>query len=488
MKNLMKKILVLLMASVLVIPVLAACGEGKNDDENKNTQIEKVDYVSQLKLDMTTNTKKLKVDVYQFIDGDTTHFKAAAGESDPDLTVTIIKARYLAVNTPESTGVIDKWGKTASNFTHETLDKAEAIMVESDDNQWNIDSTSSRRILLWVWYVPEGKAVTAENYRNLNVELLQEGYGRASNTEGNRYGEIASKALYQATQLKLRVFGNENDPNYFGGGDATPLDLPYLRTHFEDYIDHPVSVSGVVTAKFASSVYIERNYTVKNADGEDEEVPFGMVVYFGYKTGKILDILSVGNEVNVVGTVNKFEGTYGTNYQISDVQVNTVNPNSPKNTKLISTGNPIPYTETSVLDIMGKGTRPITVSFEAKNDDEDEEVVTIDYGRAVMNTSVMLKDLTVNRISTTTNPDSSSIGAMSLYCQDADGNEITLRTEVLYKEDGKTLYTEADVWNELGEDHVLHSVKGIVDEFSNEFQIAVYRWNCFQWDETVGNE
>ncbi len=481
MKNFTKKLLALLMASAFVIPVLAACGD-KNDEENPggdDSPTTKVDYADQLKLDMSTDTKKLKVDVYQYIDGDTTHFKAAVGESDPDLTVTIIKARYLAVNTPESTGVIDKWGKTASNFTHETLEKAEAIMVESDDDKWNIDSTSSRRVLLWIWYVPDGKEVKTENYRNLNVELLQEGYGRASDTENNRYGTIAGKALYQATQLKLRVFGNEKDPNYFGNSAAAALDLSYLRTHLEEYSDHLVSVRGLVTARFGSSVYIEKNFTVKNAEGEDEEVPFGMVVYYGYSpSNKLLKILTVGNEVNVIGTVTKFEGTYGTTYQISGVEVNSVNPNATKNTTLISEGNEIPYTETSVADIMVKDHRPVTLTF----DGDEEETVTIDYAEAVMDTSVILSDLTVESMFTTTNPESSSQGAISIYCTDASGTKITLRTEVLYKGTGtNNKYTEADVTAAIGTSKKIVAARGIVSHFDGEYQISVYNWSCFDF-------
>lgn len=61
-------------------------------------------------------------------------------------------------------------------------------------------------------------------------------------------------------------------------------------------------------------------------------------------------------------------------------------------------------------------------------------------------------------MSTTTNPTSSSKGAITLYCQAPDGTEITVRTAVLYDESGNLItqsYFEGKMIN----------VKGIVDYY-----------------------
>ena len=89
----------------------------------------------------------------------------------------MLKARYLAVNTPESTGKIEEWGKAASRFTREKLENAEEIWIESDDTAWNLDSTGAR-FLVWVWYRPQGE----QDFRNLNIELLQEGLAIANSS------------------------------------------------------------------------------------------------------------------------------------------------------------------------------------------------------------------------------------------------------------------------------------------------------------------
>ena len=144
MKKFTKLFISLIAAVVLAVPVLcAACAtdEGLGDP---------VDYVTPLKLDLTSVTKKQEVTVRLFVDGDTTHF-----DPKKDSTITsynaadfadtegYIKARYIAINTPESTGKIEEWGKKASNFTRSKLESCKdggSIIVESADDQWNLDS------------------------------------------------------------------------------------------------------------------------------------------------------------------------------------------------------------------------------------------------------------------------------------------------------------------------------------------------------------
>ena len=58
------------------------------------------DFASEVKLNMRSETAKQKVTVHAFVDGDTTHFNVPVSISENG----ILKARYLAVNTPESTG------------------------------------------------------------------------------------------------------------------------------------------------------------------------------------------------------------------------------------------------------------------------------------------------------------------------------------------------------------------------------------------------
>ena len=182
-----KRLFALLAALCIALGCLAGCTNDEPVQETEGSGLpEWVDYAASIPLDMNSETVKQEVTVKAFIDGDTTHFNVPGSISEGGL----LKARYLAVNTPESTGKIEVWGKKASNFTKSRLESAESIYIESDDGNWNVDSTGGRH-LVWVWYKPSG----SDTYRNLNIELLQEGLSIASSAANNRYGEVCMNAL-----------------------------------------------------------------------------------------------------------------------------------------------------------------------------------------------------------------------------------------------------------------------------------------------------
>ena len=69
-----------------------------------------------------------------------------------------------------------------------------------------------------MWYQPSDGA----EYRNLNLELLQNGYARAESTANNQYGSICSSALDQARPFKLHLYSGQPDPDFYYG-DAIEL-------------------------------------------------------------------------------------------------------------------------------------------------------------------------------------------------------------------------------------------------------------------------
>ncbi len=465
MKRIFRSFLALLFAAVLVLPVLAACGA------------DSVDYAGELKLDMSSETKKQEVTIRLQIDGDTTHFNPVknstvtpnANPADFDKTDGYIKARYIAINTPESTGKIEKWGKTASLFTKEKLASAESIIIESDDGQWNIDSTGERYVL-WIWYKPQGGA----DYRNLNIEILQNGLAWGSSTVNNRYGDIASKALMQAQEQQLHIFSPPNtvDENYFGNNKAAAITLKELRCHFSEYVDQPVMVEGTVTAVYDNNAYIE-DYDA------DTGTYFGMQVYLHFTLGTLREIYKAGNRVRVYGTAS--ESTFGK--QISDVSYNDYDPDYYKNSKIVENpGTLAPvFREIEPKDIAASR----DVSFQFENDDAESgiETVTLDYRDVLLNTSATLKNLTVTDVYTTSKGDST--GAMTITCtaKNTDGttSTVSIRTEVLYDANNK-LVTAATF--PVGK--VIKSVKGIVGLYTPEstgdpsYQLNVPAFDMFE--------
>lgn len=411
---------------------LTSCGENKPEVPSD------VDFVSELKLDMSSETLKQEVTIKNYIDGDTTHFYVPTSVNESG----VLKARYLAINTPESTGKIEEWGKRASYFTKEKLQSAVSIIIESDNNKWNLDSTGER-YLVWVWY----KTSIDSDYRNLNVEILQNGLAIASNSSGNRYGKICVSAINQAKRQKLYVYSGEKDPDYFYGG-AIEVTLKELRTNISEYDNAKVAFEGVITKNYNNSIYIEEYDAETN-------LYYGMTVYLGFNlSGDGLEIVSVGNRSRIVGTVQFYE-TGGT-YQVSGLQYRVMKPNDPDNIQLISKGHSGAFTEISANDFAnGK----VSVAF-------DEETKEFSHAELIMNTTVSMKNLTVKSIYTTSNEDSSSKGAMTLTCE-VDGISVSIRTVVLYDENGTMVTEEAYKGKTI-------DVKGIVDLYDGKYQIKVF--------------
>ena len=443
MKNILK-LISLLLVICLVVGSFAGCQQDTNPTETTGqTPVQTVDYVELTKLDMDSFTLKEEVTVKSYIDGDTTHFNVSEDVSDNG----VLKARYLCVNTPESTGKIEEWGKKASDFTKEKLQKATSIIIESNDDKWNVDSTGGRH-LVWVWYKPAEDA----DYRCLNLELIQNGLSISCGTVAERYGDAASGAFQQAKAQKLHVFSGEKDPGFFYG-DAYEVDLKGLRTNIELYNNMKVAFEGVVTRNNNNSVYVE------SYDAETD-MYYGMSVYYGFETGELLNILKVGNHVRVVGTVTYYE-TGGT-WQVSGLSYREFKPKDPGNTIMLGEG----YEPANVL-LNAETFRYGTVDVETMTELGSEETTTstFSFAQLAMSTSVRMEDLYVNDVYTTNNGGDSD-GAMTLTCF-SDSVTIKVRTIVLRDENGQLL-TEEDFLNKTID------VTGIVDYFSGDYQIKVF--------------
>ena len=415
---------------------LFACGpaDGGKDGQDFVPQ----DLAATVKLDDASATRRVEATVKTYVDGDTTHFYV----SDPSFEGGVVKARYLAINTPESTGKIEEWGKAASNFTREKLQNATSIILESDTASWDLDSTGDR-YLLWVWYRSEGDT----EYRNLNIEILQNGLAIASNSANNRYGEVCMAAIDQAKQQKLHIYSGEKDPN-FPYGQATELTLKELRCNVTAYEGCKVAFEGVVTKDHGNTVYIEEY------DAETD-MYYGMTVYYGFAlNGSGLQILSTGNRVRIVGTVQYYET--GDSYQVSGLEYSAMRPKDPNNIQKISEGHSPAYRLTDAETFKNA---KITVT-------EEEESKTFDYAELALYTSIEMHGLKVKSCSTTQKEDSSSKGAISLRCE-VDGKDITVRTVVLYDERGEL------VTQDLFEGATI-DVKGLVDRYKGEYQIKVF--------------
>ena len=122
MKNL-RRFLIFTILICLCVGCFAGCA-GDTTPEASETEpaaaetqapLETVDYAAQVRLDMSSETVKQEVTVKTFVDGDTVHFHVP----ETVMETGVLKARFLAINTPESTGKIEEYGKKAAVFTKE---------------------------------------------------------------------------------------------------------------------------------------------------------------------------------------------------------------------------------------------------------------------------------------------------------------------------------------------------------------------------------
>ncbi|MBR1974951.1 MAG: thermonuclease family protein [Clostridia bacterium] len=430
-----KRILSFLLIIGMILGVTAGCDKKEE---------KAIDYAAQVKLDMSSNSIKEEVTVSAYIDGDTTHFKVPTSIVDTG----VLKARYLAVNTPESTGKIEEWGKKASNFTKEHLKNATSIIIETDGTEWAVDSTGER-YLVWVWY----KTAEMSDYRCLNLELLQEGLAVGSKASSTRYGDIAVKAIDQANRLKLHVHSDESDPDFYYGA-AQEIELKELRLNIANYNGARVAFEGVVAQYDNQGVYVEE-YDLET------DMYYGIYVYYGFfLSNEGEDVLLEGNRVRVVGVVSYWET--GMTYQISDLDYDPFEPDDPENIQLLSEGHAAANPETSAETFLGKTTVTII------DEEGEEQSETRDYAEVAINSSISMKNLYVSKAYTTNNGGNND-GAITLTCT-VDGKTVVVRTTKLYNEDMSLVTQDRYLGKTI-------DVVGIIDSFDGEYQIKVFDVN-----------
>ena len=156
-----KKILVVLFTLIPFLMV-SSCGEENLDHYDKIT--------SSLKLTENYEGKHFINDgigsatLLYATDGDTATFRLSPSGD----RVTI---RFYCVDTPESTGKVQKWGKTASLFTKGILESATEFVLEANTRPASHDNYGVR-YLGYVWY----KINANDEFKCLNLELVENGY------------------------------------------------------------------------------------------------------------------------------------------------------------------------------------------------------------------------------------------------------------------------------------------------------------------------
>ena len=165
-------------------------------------------------------------------DGDTAAFKLKVGGK----SVTI---RFYCVDTPESTGGVEKWGKNASFFTKERLDLATDIVLEASTTPASVDSYGSR-YLAYIWYKTEAN----KEWTNLNLELVENGYSESKALYSDAYYNYFTQAEAAARKVPLHIWSEDEDPYY--STEAEEITLKQLASNPDAYYNEETGVGSKV--------------------------------------------------------------------------------------------------------------------------------------------------------------------------------------------------------------------------------------------------
>lgn len=182
-----------------------------------------------------------EVELWMTIDGDTAHFTPLVTTTSDET----IKARFYGIDTPESTGRIQPYGKQASNFTKDKLKHAAengTIVVAGVSSAYAKPETDANgRYLCCVWIHETKKHAPREELVNLNLWIIQEGLSDpGSVTKMPDYEEVFVNANAQAKACKLKKYSGKDDPLFPKNGYSTTI--PDIMKQVYQYLDGETDV------------------------------------------------------------------------------------------------------------------------------------------------------------------------------------------------------------------------------------------------------
>ena len=300
----MKKLLCLILALCFACCVLVACNT--SDEERYYDDITKTLKLSKTVTDTSSFLKDGvgKATVVTHTDGDTTRFRLLADNQN-------VVVRYHSVNTPESTGDVEKWGKAASNFTKMRLDDADEIVLESSTGGAAITDSYGTRYLGYVWYKPKGES----DFKCLNLEIVENGF---SHNTGNAstdypYNSFFDKANDFARAKKLHIYSDKDDPLY--SNDPIDTTIKELNANPGNFYNEESGkgskvriIAYLADLKLGSGTSPTYTFIAEQYDQQTGEVHKINVYahYSNYSQSK----MKLGHLYTIIGTFQQFSGGY----------------------------------------------------------------------------------------------------------------------------------------------------------------------------------
>lgn len=305
-----------------------------------------IDYVNNgsVQLELDYEGRDFYVDgVGQFdlktcIDGDTAHFTPLVDS----LNKGTMKARFYGIDTPESTGKVQQYGKPASNFTKEKLKEAAAngtIVISSAQDDYgepNPDSTGSRYVSL-VWINLTKKNAPKEELVLLNLWIVQVGLSWVKNVqEMPQYADTFYAAEDQAKLYKLNLHSGKDD-GVTPTGDFVPASLLEIKYEIqkslmdEEYVNAfdntRITVQGTV-AGFSNHILYLQDFVYYDVEDPSKGGEYCGINIFVGMTDPSSKYTRVNTYLQISGLAQQSEN-FG--FQMTDTQGRF---------PVVSTGNP----------------------------------------------------------------------------------------------------------------------------------------------------
>ena len=277
------------------------------------------------------------------IDGDTAHFTPAVDSTGQGT----MKARFYGIDTPESTGKVQPYGKAASRFTKEKLYEANehgTIVVSSAQTGYGKpqpDSTGSRYVSL-VWVNLTKKNAPKEELVLLNLWIVQEGLSWVKNVQSMpQYSDTFYAAELQARNYKLKLFSDEDDPD-MPTGEYQSVSLLEIKeevgkcmadsTHQNAFDNTKLRIQGAVAGFSNHILYLQDFYFYDDAQPELGGEYCGINIFCGM--GEVPSKYTKRNAyIEICGLAQQTEN-YG--FQVTDVHAfPTGSPLSDDDSKVI---------------------------------------------------------------------------------------------------------------------------------------------------------
>ena len=142
----------------------------------------------------SVSAKSTKVKFKSCVDGDTAKF-TMDGE--------VVTARFLAIDTPETKGKVEPYGKEASNYTCKKLKSAKEIKFEFDKNA---DKDKYDRYLVWIFV----------DNKLLQKELVSKGLAKVAYLyDDYKYTDDLKKLEKDAKSSKLGIWSDYKETNWW---------------------------------------------------------------------------------------------------------------------------------------------------------------------------------------------------------------------------------------------------------------------------------